>query len=149
MGGDPCSGPGDPMGSWNASVSIAKPPQAVWNVIGDYTKTPEWLPKIKAATQSPGEFGPGTKVSVTRGPMTINFTVEESDAPNRVKMSIVQGKVTGSTVFVLKPEGGGTLVEHSLDLNFKGFMKLFSPFMKGGLRKDLAALKKRVESTQA
>jgi uncharacterized protein YndB with AHSA1/START domain len=134
------------MGSWSASVQIAKPPEAVWNVIGDYAKTPEWLPKVKAATQSPGPFGTGTKVSVTRGPMTINFTVEESSPPNKVVMSIVQGKVTGNTTFVLKPEAGGTLVDHTLDLNFKGLMKLFSPFMKGGIRKDLAALKKRCES---
>jgi uncharacterized protein YndB with AHSA1/START domain len=134
------------MGSWSASVQIAKPPEAVWNVIGDYGKTPEWLPKIKAATQSPGPFGPGTKVSVTRGPMTINFTVEEASPPNQVKMSIVQGKVTGTTTFVLKPEAGGTLVEHTLDLQLKGFMKIVAPFMKGGIRKDLAALKKRCES---
>lgn len=137
------------MGSWKASVRIARPPQAVWSVIGDYPKTPEWLPKIKAATQSPGTFGKGTKVSVTRGPMTINFTVEESDPPNRVKMSIVQGKVTGTTEFVLKPDGDGTAVDHTLDLNFKGLMKLFSPFMTRGIRKDLAALKTRVESLNA
>jgi carbon monoxide dehydrogenase subunit G len=136
------------VGSWSASVHVAKPPEAVWNVIGDYSKTPEWLPKVKAATQSPGPFGPGTKVSVTRGPMTINFTVEEAAPPSQVKMSIVQGKVTGTTVFVLKPEGPGTLVEHSLDLHFKGLMRLFSPFMKGGIRKDLAALKKRAEGLQ-
>ena len=134
------------MGSWSASVQIAKPPEAVWNVIGDYAKTPEWLPKVKAATQSQGPFGMGTKVAVTRGPMTINFTVEESSPPNKVVMGIVQGKVTGKTTFVLRPEAGGTLVDHTLDLNFKGLMKLFSPFMKGGIRKDLAALKKRCES---
>lgn len=130
-------------------MRIGKPPEAVWNVIGDYTKTPEWLPKIKSATQSPGPFGKGTKVSVTRGPMTINFTVEESDPPNRVKMSIVQGKVTGTTEFMLKQDGDGTLVDHTLDLNFKGLMKLFSPFMTRGIKKDLAALKARVESLKA
>ncbi len=137
---------GDTVGHWSASVAISKPPQAVWDVIGDYPKTPEWLPKIKAATQTPGPFGQGTKVSVTRGPMTIHFTVEESEAPRRVTMSIVQGKVTGTTTFVLKAQGEGTLVEHSLDLNFKGLMKVFSPFMARGLRKDLVALKGRVES---
>lgn len=134
------------MGKWTARIAIARPPQAVWDVIGDYAKTPEWLPKVKAATQSPGPFGKGTKVSVTRGPMTINFTVEESEAPKRVAMSIVQGKVTGATTFSLSPQGDGTLADHTLELNFKGLMKLFSPFMGRGLRKDLAALKARVES---
>jgi carbon monoxide dehydrogenase subunit G len=67
----------------------------------------------------------------------------------RVKMSIVQGKITGTTEFVLKPDGDGTQVDHTLDLNFKGLMKLFSPFMTRGIRKDLAALKARVESLPA
>lgn len=109
-------------------------------MIGICAKAPHWLPKIQAAAQSPGPFGKGTKVSVTRGPMTTTFTVEESEAPQRVRMGTVQGKVTGTTTFVLKPQGEGTLVDHTLDLNFKGPMKLLSPLMARGLRKDLAAL---------
>ena len=137
------------MAKYNASVRIARPPKAVWNVIGDYTKTPQWLPKIKEATQSPGTFGRGTKVKVVRGKMTINFTVEESTPPERVVMSIVQGKVTGTTSFILKPDGDGTLVDHTLQLNLKGLMKIFAPFIGGGIKKDLAALKARSESLPA
>lgn len=137
------------MSEYRASVHIARPPQAVWNVIGDYTNTPQWLPKIREATQSPGTFGPGTKAKVVRGKMTINFTVEESHAPERVVMSIVQGKVTGTTSFTLKPEGEGTFVDHTLKLDLKGLMKIFTPFIGMGIKKDLAALKARSESLPA
>lgn len=91
-------------------------------------------------------LGVGTKVSVTRGSITINFTADEVRPTEFLRCSIVQGKVTGDTTFALQADGAGTVVDHTLDLKLRGLMKIFAPFIGGGLKKDLAALKKRVES---
>ena len=136
------------MSHWSASVRIAKPPQAVFDTICDYPSTPQWLPGIKEASfLTPGPLGPGSKVKVGRGRITIEFTAKEVDPPRQLTMAISQGKVTGVTTFALKQDGQGTLVEHTLELNLKGLMKLFGFVIKRGLTKDLGALKARVEGT--
>jgi carbon monoxide dehydrogenase subunit G len=120
----------------------------VWDTIVDYPKTPEWLPKVKSATMDPpGLLAVGTKVSVSRGRITIHFKAEEVRPTEFLRCSIVQGAVTGDTTFALQRDGEGTTVDHTLDLQLKGLMKIFAPFIGGGLKKDLAALKKRVEGT--
>lgn len=122
----------------------------MWDVIVDYSKAPEWLPKIKAALMEPeGPLAVGTKVALTRGRMTINFTAQEARPTEFLRCTIVQGRVTGDTTFSLKADGAGTVVDHTLDLKLSGLMKIFAPFIGGGLKKDLAALKHRVEGSPA
>jgi carbon monoxide dehydrogenase subunit G len=138
------------MSSWKVSVQIAAPPQTVWDTIADYPSAPQWLPKVKSAVMTPeGPLGVGTKVALKRGSITINFTAEEVRPPQFLRSSIVQGKVTGDTTFTLTPDGNGTRVDHTLNLNLKGFIKIFAPFIGGGLKKDMAALKKRSEGKGA
>jgi carbon monoxide dehydrogenase subunit G len=131
-------------------VQIAAPPQVVWDTIVDYPSAPQWLPKVKSAVMTPeGPLAVGTKVALTRGSITINFTAEEIRPAQFLRCSIVQGKVTGDTTFTLSPDGNGTRVDHTLTLQLKGLMKIFAPFIGGGLKKDMAALKKRSESKSA
>jgi len=134
------------MAHWSASVRIAKPPQNVFDTICDYPSTPQWLKGIKEAKfVTPGPLRPGSKVKVVRGRITIEFTAKEVVPPRQLTMAISQGKVTGVTTFTLKPDGGGTTVEHTLDLDLKGLLKLFGFVIGRGLKKDLQALKTRVE----
>ena len=128
-------------------MPIAAPPQVVWAQIVDYPSTPQWLPKVKSAVMTPeGPLAVGSKVALRRGTITINFTAEEVRAPEFLRCSIIQGKITGETSFALVPDGDGTRVDHTLDLKLKGLMKIFAPVIGGGLKKDMAALKRRAES---
>ena len=134
------------MGSWTKSVEIAKPPQAVWDVAIDYPNLPKWTAKVsKVDVNPPGPANIGTQVTVTRGRITFTQTVKEMNPPEHLFTTVVNGPVTGSSKFTLRQTATGTAVEHTLQLELKGMMKIAGLFIGGGVKKELKMLKKEVE----
>lgn len=134
------------MSSWTRNIEIAKPPQAVWDVAIDYANLPKWTAKVsKVDVEPPGPAAIGTKVTVTRGRITFIQTVQEMRPPEHLYTTIVNGPVTGSSKFSIKAAGTGSSVEHTLELQLKGMMKLAGLFIGVGVKKELMMLKKRVE----
>ena len=140
------AGAGVPLGKWTKNIEISKPPQAVWDVATDYPNLPKWTAKVsKVEVVPPGPASVGTQVTVTRGRITFTQTVKEMQMPERLYTTIVNGPVTGSSTFTLKPTATGTAVEHTLELDLKGMMKIAGLFIGGGVKKELKMLKRQVE----
>ena len=103
------------------STLLPAPPEAVWTVITDYSKMPEWWPAVKSIlleTRPNGEVWTWNQDS--RGHKIAFRTIEEK-APRRLVREIVGDNLpfSGTWTFELTPEGATT----RLTLTEDGFIK--------------------------
>jgi carbon monoxide dehydrogenase subunit G len=113
------------MGKVNATVTIPADPEQVWNVICDPGSYEKWLTiHTKWKGEVPSEFAVGAKVDevVTMLGManTISWTVEEYEAPQRLKISGtgMAGVKTSFTLGVSGDGDGGSTA--TIDAEFEG-----------------------------
>ncbi len=104
------------------ATTIAAPPQAVWNVLVDMARQPEWMRDLKTVTlDEPGPIRVGSRgVGVVR-----MFGISQADPivvtrfdPPRTYALRHLGRFAGSGTFELRPAGGesATLVSWTEEL---------------------------------
>ena len=103
--------PRDPMKTVTAAIRIDATPMAIWAVLTDLSRYPEWNPLIRAAT---GEIAVGKRVTMRAVQpggrlMTIRprILVAEPGAELRWIASL-PGIIGGEHSFVLRPSGDGS-----------------------------------------
>jgi len=133
------------------SQVIDRPADDVFDVIVDLESFPRWNPTTKSARKlSPGEPGEGTTFELAiRG---FGKTVQELrgfERDRRVTLVPHFSALSGGHTFVLTPEGGGTRVDHELEMNPRGAWRVMGPLMpflgRRNLRKTADALKAWLE----
>jgi len=115
------------MGKVNASIEVGAPQEQVWEAISDPANYENWLTiHTKWKDGTPESFTEGAQVAevVTMLGManTITWTVEEFDAPSRMRISGT-GMAGVKSTFTLnvEPDGdGGSKVD--MDAEFEGQM---------------------------
>lgn len=114
------------MSTVENTTQLAASPERVWAVVSDLAGWQDWLTiHQKWKTDLPAEIGQGTEVtgvaSVMNMPNTIDWTVDEYDAPHRIAIS---GKGMAGAVISIKltvrPEGDGSQL--SVTASFEGQM---------------------------
>jgi len=80
------------MGSIEKSEEFPVSPDKLWDVVGNPSRFEDWLSMhVKWKTELPETIAVGTKlsevVSVMNMPNTIEWTVEEYDAPSQIKLA--------------------------------------------------------------
>lgn len=106
------------------SIYVAAPPQAVYDVVSDVTRTPEYSPEIRRCTWLDGATGPvvGARFAavnkVGRGPAWSNRpVVTVADPPREFAFSRAE-KLAGTIEWRYRfvPEGQGTRVIESYEV---------------------------------
>jgi hypothetical protein len=151
--GRPVQQTGRRMKTVSTTIQIDAPPQAVWAILTDLGRYPEWNPLFREAS---GQVAVGSRITLRSvhpangRMMTVKpkITVANPDAELRW-VSSLPGIISGEHRFALTPEGGGTRLEQSED--FRGLLAAFS--LKTFTRAEVSfqglneALKKRAEGS--
>jgi hypothetical protein len=142
------------MRTMSATIQVGASPQAVWAVLTDLTRYPEWNPLFREAS---GEVAVGSRITLRSvhpangRMMTIKpkITVADPDAELRW-VSSLPGIINGEHSFTLTPVDGGTRVEQSE--TFGGLLSVLatktSTRAEASFRELNEALKRRAEASR-
>ena len=141
------------MKTMSATIQIDAPPEAVWAVLTDLGRYPEWNPLFREAS---GQVAVGSRITLqsvhpANGRMMRvrpKITVADPGAELRW-VSSLPGIISGEHRFTLTPAGGGTRLEQSE--TFGGLLAAFSlktfTRAEAGFQGLNEALKKRAEGS--
>lgn len=114
------------MGKVNATVTIPAEQEKVWAVICDPSTYERWLTIHTKWKEVPAQFSQGARasevVTMLGMPNTIDWTVQEFEAPSRMTISgtgMAGVKSTFSMSVAADPDGGSTA---QIDAEFEGSM---------------------------
>lgn len=129
-----------------ASVKISRTvetdadPAAVFAYLSDFSNTTEWDPGTIETTRVAGDGGVGTvyrNVSEFNGNRSeLTYETVELVPDRRIALK-GEGKVVhADDLMELSPtDGGGTRVDYTADIRFKGALKLAEPFLGKAFKK--------------
>ena len=141
------------MKTMSATIQIDAPPEAVWAVLTDLSRYPEWNPLFREAS---GQVAAGNRIKLrsvhpANGRlMTVRPKITVADPGVELTWtSSLPGIISGEHRFTLTPAGGGTRLEQSEA--FHGLLAAFP--LKTFTRAEASfhglneALKKRAEGS--
>jgi hypothetical protein len=113
----------------------------VFRVITHLETYPEWNPTVQRARKlGPGPPAEGATYEFwIKGFGRTEQTLREFQPDARVRLVPSSPKYTGGHRFELRAEAGGTRIQHTLELQPRGMLRLMTPFMKTIMRKNLRA----------
>ena len=131
------------------SVDVAQPPERVFAILDDPTRTPEWLDRCTGIeVLTPGEHAVGTKLrySYRDGGRSGRMDGEVTARVPNERLTMRYGdKMMDVTVdFRVAGQGGGSRLTHQIDISPRTVMaKLFAPMIRKQLPKQtIAAMEK-------
>ena len=146
------------MAPISGSIEISRPPQDVFDYVGDLSRHTEWqtgLESVQVETEGPTRVG--TRAQETRhvpgSTQTYHYEITQYDPPRIAAFQVVTGPVRahGSVRFTSLDEGTRTRVDLEMDFAGHGLGKLIVPLAARDARKhvpgDLQKLKERVEAS--
>jgi len=146
------------MAPINGSIEISRPPQDVFDYVGDLSRHTEWqtgLESVQVETEGPTRVG--TRAEETRhvpgGTQTYHYEITQYDPPRAAAFEVVTGPVRphGTIRFTSLDDGTRTRVDFEMEFTGHGLGKLLVPLASRDARKhvpgDLQKLKEQVESS--
>ena len=141
------------MKTMSATIEISAPPLAVWAVLTDLSRYPEWNPLFREAS---GEIAAGKRIRLrsvhpaSGRLMTVKPRIVTAEPGVELRWaSSLPGIMSGEHAFALSPAGGGTRLDQSE--NFRGLLVPFSGQIlaraEAGFRALNEAIKKRAEAS--
>jgi len=128
------------------SVGIAKPQELVYTLVRDLERAPEWQESLESV-----DVQAGTEVRRVAGfRQEATFLVLEDDPPRRLAICSEGGPAKVRATFELEPEGDGTRVVFTLDIELRGPTRLAGGLFKSVAQRELRAnLRKLKEVAEA
>lgn len=128
------------------SIEIARPVEAVYAIIRDLERAPDWQDSLESVDVQAGKevrnFG-GRRQKST-------FVIQEDDPPRRLAITSEGGPASVRATFELQPSGDGTRVDLALEIELHGVARFARGIVKGaaqrGAHGDLQRLKELAES---
>lgn len=144
---------GQRMKTMSATIQIDAPPEAVWGVLTDLDRYPEWNPLFREAY---GQVTVGNRITLrSTHPangrlMTVKPKITVADPGAELRwVSSLPGIISGEHRFALTPTDGGTRLEQSE--TFRGLLAAFPSKTfteaEASFRALNEALKKRAEDS--
>ena len=141
------------MKTMSATIEISAPPLAVWAVLTDLSRYPEWNPLFREAE---GEIAAGKRIRLrsvhpaSGRLMTVKPRIVTAEPGVELRWtSSLPGIMSGEHAFALSPAGSGTRLDQSE--NFRGLLVPFSGKIlaraEAGFRALNEAIKKRAAGT--
>jgi hypothetical protein len=112
-------------------IHVDAPPEAVWEVLTDFRRWPEWNPEVKSMSFD-GPVEPGSTFRWKAGPASIVSTLEQVDPPRAVRWRGKTLSIKAIHDWRLEPRDGGTHVETE-----ESFSGLLASLLRGSLQKQL------------
>ena len=128
------------------SITINRPPQAVFDYLADGTHNPDWrsgVVEISRTTQADGQGASYRQVLAGPGGRRIDgdYRVTVFDPPRRLEFVVTAGPARPAGVFELTENADqSTSVRFALDINPAGLMKLMTPMIRKTMRTEVAQL---------
>ena len=114
------------------SVAIARPPEVVYAFIRDLERAPEWQDSLESV-----DVEAGTEVRQFGGRrVTAHFLVMEDDPPRRLVIRSEGGPADARAAFELEPDGDGTRVLFTLDVDLRGAARLAAGVVKPAAQRE-------------
>jgi carbon monoxide dehydrogenase subunit G len=116
------------------TFTVAKPIEAVFDYLSDFTRTEQWDPGTVSTTRISGDGGVGTRYAnvsefVGRRVELVYETIV-LDRPGEVRFRGTSPTATTQDRMVLRTVGdGATEVHYRADFHFKGVVRLAAPFV--------------------
>jgi hypothetical protein len=137
----------------SATIQIDAPPDAVWAILTDLGRYPEWNPLFREAS---GQVAVGSRITLRSvhpangRMMTVKPKITAADLGAELAwVASLPGIMSGEHRFTLTPAGGGTKVEQSE--TFRGVLTAFGgktfTNAEASFRALNEALKKRAEGS--
>jgi len=135
------------MPSAQHTVSINRPPEAVFAYVRDGEKCPEWRPGVLDIKRRSGDGGVGTVYSQgVAGPMgrriAADYEVTVSEPNHLLEFQTIAGPARPHGRFEIAPDGGGSRLTFGLDATMQGLAALF---MRGMVQKTMDSEVRTIE----
>ncbi len=105
--------------SVSREISVAVPPERLFDVIVDYARYPEFVPSVKACRPRRTPDGVEVEFELDLGVKRVKYVLRHvEDRPKKVTWSLVTSdwmKVSNGS-WELTPEGGGTRARYTVEL---------------------------------
>jgi carbon monoxide dehydrogenase subunit G len=114
-------------------VEVAKPQELVYALVRDLDRAPEWQESLESV-----DVQAGTEVRRVAGfRQEAQFLVVEDDPPRRLSISSEGGPAKVRATFDLEPEGDGTRVSLTLDVQLRGAARMATGIARGAAQREL------------
>jgi len=114
-------------------VEVAKPQELVFALVRDLDRGPEWQDSLESV-----DVHAGTEVRRVAGfRQEAKFFVVEDDPPRRLSISSEGGPAKVRATFDLEPDGDGTRVTLTLDVELRGAARMAGRLAKGAAQREL------------
>lgn len=142
------------MPEYRSTVTVDRPPEAVFRYVTDVSRWPEWRMAVTdARLLTPGPLGPGSRLAVVASLMgrSVEMELEITDCspPEAIGFAMRAGPAVGSGTLRFEPEGAGTRVTVSGAAEPIGALRLAAGLVTRQVQamwaEDLAALKAMLE----
>jgi uncharacterized protein YndB with AHSA1/START domain len=119
------------------SVHIDRPVDAVWAVVSDPRRDPEWCKRVLSCEQLQGD-GPGAgaryravhRPQRLRKPMELDVRIEAFDPPHRMVLREQDTDGTFHVEYELRPKDGGTRITQRDEVDLTGVPRLAHPIAR-------------------
>jgi carbon monoxide dehydrogenase subunit G len=113
------------------TFTVPRPPEAVFDYLGDFTHTNEWDPGTVETTRTSGDGGAGTTYANTseflgrRVELTYETTAYER--PRRVQFRGTNKRTTTMDTMTFTASGAGTEIHYRADFDLGTVLNLLAP----------------------
>jgi uncharacterized protein YndB with AHSA1/START domain len=131
------------VASFSHTVTIAKPPAAVFPWLLDEDKVPRWTSRLKSYDVQGGAIARGSKIhqvlTVGGSDLDIELEITGYDPPHAADSRFSTNGIDVETTYRLRDAGGGTELTQTLEGKANGFKaRLLLPVVQHKLEAKLA-----------
>ncbi len=120
--------------AFDVDVRIEKPPEAVWALLTDWPRAPEWMAGIDSLeVRGPTEAGSSVVFRARGKERTSELTSVEPGAA--LTLVSEQGPVRAAYTYSCAPDGSGTRLRLVADCEISGPLKLLGPLLRFAVRR--------------
>ena len=139
------------MASFRHSVTVPRPPEAVFPWLFEADKVPQWTSRLEAyELLGDGAIGSGSRIrqvlTVKGQSLEVVMEITSYDPPQAAATQFSLQGVDVASSYELTPDGSGTLLTQTLDGEASGFkarmlLPVVKPHLEGKLQEDLERLR--------
>ena len=129
------------MAKIEASTTVDRPIEKVWNFMIDASNLPKWVPgNLEGRITSEGPIGMGATLQMKNSgwPKLVEFRVTEYEPGRKTTMEVTTPQMIKGSVetFTLENAEGKTKVNMTMDLKLNGLSSLVGPFVARTMKKE-------------